>query len=116
NGRSVGGSRFVLDDISIFIPSPPPALELTRPADGSTGSSTMEFLYLPTDPDVTSRTVYFSAIESEVENMSIDPLAEDLTDVNFVDPGALQFGTTYYARIVSTNDSGSTTGPVTSFT
>src|SRR5690606_38877147 len=66
NGRSEGGSRFVLDDISIFIPSPPPALELARPADGSMGSSTMEFLYLPTDPDVTSRTVFFSAVESEV--------------------------------------------------
>jgi len=116
NCLSFDGSRFILDDISVFIPLPPPELELARPVDGATGVPVREYLYLQTDTDVDSRTVYLSTVESEVENMSIAPIAQNIEDVNFVDPGDLMPGTTYYARIVSSNESGSTPGPVTSFT
>ncbi len=116
NCTSFSGSRFITDDFSIFIAQPPPALSLARPVNGAAGVAVNEYLYLQKHADVLSRTVYFSAVESEVADMTIAPIASNVSGTNYVDPGTLLPGTTYYVRVVSNNDSGSTAGPVTSFT
>ena len=95
------------------IPPPKPAKATTPfPAHEATGVNRTTTLNWDQTPDATSYQVYFGAASSPGSN----ELHGEQTGTTFSPVMTLEYGTTYYWRVDSTNAGGTTTGDVWSFT
>ena len=91
----------------------PDQVSSPNPFDGATGISTSVTLSWAAAARATGYDVYFSTVEADV--ISGAAFQGHRTTTSYT-PGALASGTTYFWRIDSTNDAGTTEGAVWSFT
>ncbi|NIQ73957.1 MAG: hypothetical protein GWN80_00020, partial [Gammaproteobacteria bacterium] len=111
--RNAAGNQTRLDDVSLTytVPSPPGQATNPNPADDATGISVSTDLSWTAGDGSDSSDIYFGTNPSpgggEFQGNQVG---------TFFDPGVLDLGTTYYWRIDSVNNQGTTTGTVWSFT
>jgi hypothetical protein len=96
--------------ISCYTPAAPVCVLLpSSPSNGATNVNASTTLTWPSATDASSYDVYLSTNQTLVNSSSASVLAANVTSTSFT-PSNLQFGATYYWKIVPKNSQGSASG------
>ncbi len=97
------GPNEIIPDSAFFLPQ---RSVLPNPQDDATNVRSDPILSWVSGEYADTRDVYFGTDEDEVTDRDANALVDSNTrDVNYYDPGLLEFNTTYYWRVVDINDS-----------